>query len=87
MVNHQQYQSILDSYFSQVASVTKEFEDVLKEQTQVLHQLAEQSGQSLEEIQKPLEPQTPEQTKQNRPPHYGGGTTPRRQPDIFNSGD
>ena len=36
MVNHQHYQSILDEYFSQVAEMTKEFEDVLKEQTELL---------------------------------------------------
>ncbi|WP_312097181.1 hypothetical protein [Corynebacterium dentalis] len=95
MVNHQHYQSILDEYFSQVAEMTKEFEDVLKEQTELLRSLAEKSGHSLEEAALKQGEQGeatpgPNQSKQNptlemnyRPPHTGGGSHRMRQPDIF----
>lgn len=43
MVNEQKYQSILDRYFSEVAAITEEFQDVLKEQTHALHKLVEES--------------------------------------------
>ena len=95
MVNHQHYQSILDEYFSQVAEMTKEFEDVLKEQTELLRTLAEKSGHSLEEAtlkqsEQGEATQSPNQSTHNpapemnyRPPHTGGGSHRMRQPDIF----
>ena len=93
MVNYQHYQSILDEYFSQVAEMTKEFEKVLKEQTELLRSLAEKSGHALEEApfkQGEATPSTnqsthnPTQEMNNRPPHTGGGSHRMRQPDIFN---
>ena len=95
MVNHQHYQSILDEYFSQVAEMTKEFEDVLKEQTELLRTLAEKSGHSLEEAtlkqsEQGEDTQSPNQSTHTptpemnyRPSHTGGGSYRMRQPDIF----
>lgn len=40
MVNDQRYQSILDTYFSQVAAATKEFENLLEENSALLKKLA-----------------------------------------------
>lgn len=55
MVKQQRYQSILDEYLSQVATVTREFEEVLKEQTELIRELAKEnaskSGDSADPIQ------------------------------------
>lgn len=89
MVNPQRYESILDQYFAEVAAVTKEFEDVLKEQTELLKKLAEHSAgssiaqptaQSTDALPTMSEPAGP---KTKKWPPTGGASHHGRQPDIF----